>query len=104
GKSIRLGLAQLLLLLDQLALDRAQSLLAGLQRLSMPLQRTRGGRPPIRYRGQFLLRRPTPFLRLRDVVEGVGVLLLNFQQPFLVEMDAALVLVRLAFQLQRAML
>ena len=104
GKSIRLGLAQLLLLLDQLALDRAQSRLAGLQRLSMPLQRTRGGSPPIRCRGQFLLRRPTPFFRLRDVVEGVGVLLLNFQQPFLVEMDAALVPVRLALQLQRALL
>ena len=104
GKSIRLGLVQLLLLLDQLALDRAQSLLAGLQCPSMPLQRTRGSGPPIRYRGQFLLRRPTPFLRLRDVVESVCVLLLNFQQPFLVEMDAALVPFRLALQLQRALL
>ena len=55
-------------------------------------------------RGQVLLRRPAPLLGLRHVGHGLGILRGEFAQPFLVEMDAALVPVNLAFQLQPALL
>ena len=53
---------------------------------------------------EVLLRRPAPLLGLRQVGHRLGILRGEFAQPLLVELDAALVPVNLAFQLQPALL
>jgi len=104
GEGLRLGLAQRFLRLAQLVLDLPQAPLFLLEGLAMPRHGTLRVFQVGRHRGQFLPRDFAPFLGLGDVGQRLRVLRGQFFEPFLVELDAALEAVHLAFQLHALLL
>ena len=104
GECGGLCLAQRLLLLAQFQFHRPQRFLAGRERLAVLFQGGLARAQTVADRNQLLLGCPAPLLSLRQVREGLGILRGKFPEPLFVEVDAALVPVNLALQLQPALL
>ena len=104
GKSVRLGLAQSLLLLPQILFDFSQCSLSKRQRLAMPFERCLRRLPVAGNYSQFSFGYAPPLLRLGHVGQRLGILRRKLAQTLLIEMDAALVPADFTFQLQPALL